>query len=71
VRAALAEQGRENDSSSLVDRAVMDLLYPTGGYSAETGGKMKNIRELTVAQVQLTPNSAVQLTLNSAVPARY
>ena len=44
-------QGRENDSSSLVDRAVMDLLYPTGGYSAETGGKMKNLRALTNAQV--------------------
>ena len=45
-------QGRENDSSSLVDRAVLDLLYPTGGYSAETGGKMKNIRALTIEQVR-------------------
>ena len=44
-------QGRENDSSSLIDRAVMDLLYPTGGYSAETGGKMANIRRLTNEQV--------------------
>ena len=44
-------QGRENDSSSLVDRAVLDLLYPTGGYSAETGGKMANLRTLTNAQV--------------------
>ena len=23
-------QGRENDSDSLVDRAILDLLYPTG-----------------------------------------
>ena len=44
-------QGRENNDSSLIDRAVQDLLYPTGGYSAETGGKMKNIRALTNAQV--------------------
>ena len=44
-------QGRENNDSSLVDRAVLDLLYPTGGYSAETGGKMANLRELTNAQV--------------------
>ena len=28
-----------------------DLLFPTGGYSAETGGKMKNLRALTNAQV--------------------
>ena len=40
-------QGRENDSSSLVDRAVLDLLYPTGGYSAETGGKLANLRPAT------------------------
>ena len=44
-------QGRENNDSSLVDRAVLDLLYPTGGYSAETGGKMANLRALTNAQV--------------------
>eukprot|EP00929_Paragymnodinium_shiwhaense_P095329 TRINITY_DN56406_c0_g1_i1.p1 TRINITY_DN56406_c0_g1~~TRINITY_DN56406_c0_g1_i1.p1 ORF type:complete len:1111 (+),score=243.87 TRINITY_DN56406_c0_g1_i1:93-3425(+) len=45
-------QGRENSGSSLVDRKVLDLLYPTGGYSAETGGKMSNLRELTNAQVK-------------------
>lgn len=32
-------QARENTSGSLVDRAVLSLLYPHGGYSAETGGK--------------------------------
>lgn len=45
------EQARENNSSSLVDRAVLDLLYPTGGYSSETGGKMHNLHTLTNAQV--------------------
>jgi len=45
-------QGRENNDSSLIDRAVQDLLYPAGGYSAETGGKMCNLRALTNAQVQ-------------------
>lgn len=44
-------QGRENTSGSLVDRKVLDLLYPEGGYSSETGGKMKNLRSLTNAQV--------------------
>jgi Zn-dependent M16 (insulinase) family peptidase len=45
-------QGRENSASSLIDRAVLDLLYPTGGLSAETGGKLKNLRTLTNAQVR-------------------
>ena len=45
-------QGRENSASSLIDRAVLDLLYPSGGYSAETGGKMSNLRTLTNAQVR-------------------
>ena len=42
----------ENDGSSLVDRAVLELLYPEGGYSAETGGKLANLRRLTNAQVR-------------------
>ena len=45
-------QGRENTSGSLVDRAVLDLLYSSGGYSAETGGKMANLHTLTNAQVR-------------------
>jgi len=50
-------QGRENDEGSLVDRAAMDLLYPDtaerkSGYSAETGGKMSNLRTLTVDTVR-------------------
>ena len=50
-------QGRENTEGSLVDRAAMDLLYPTTpdtpcGYSAETGGKMANLRTLTVDKVR-------------------
>ena len=45
-------QGRENTEGSLVDRAVLDLLYPNSGYSAETGGKMANLRKLTNSQVK-------------------
>jgi len=47
-------QGRENSEGSLIDRACMELLYPTGlcGYSAETGGKMENLRNLTVDKVR-------------------
>ena len=44
-------QARENSSGSLVDRAILELLYPVGGYSSETGGKMANLRSLTNAQV--------------------
>ena len=44
-------QGRENTEGSLVDRAVLELIYPGSGYSAETGGKMANLRKLTNAQV--------------------
>ena len=40
-------QGRENTEESLVDRALMDLLYPHGcGYSSETGGKLENLRRV-------------------------
>mmetsp|Transcript_12678 Transcript_12678/g.26729 ORF Transcript_12678/g.26729 Transcript_12678/m.26729 type:complete len:1186 (+) Transcript_12678:92-3649(+) len=53
-------QGRENSEGSLVDRVIMSLLYPdqtdkppyTCGYSAETGGKMANLRTLTVDKVR-------------------
>jgi len=49
-------QGRENNEGSLVDRACMDLLYPATpascGYSAETGGKMANLRTLDVNTVR-------------------
>mmetsp|Transcript_12885 Transcript_12885/g.19025 ORF Transcript_12885/g.19025 Transcript_12885/m.19025 type:complete len:457 (-) Transcript_12885:516-1886(-) len=45
-------QGRENSDGSLVDRAILDLLYPKDcAYSSETGGKMKNLRVLTNDQV--------------------
>ena len=30
---------------------MLELLYPHGGYSAETGGKMANLHSLTNAQV--------------------
>jgi len=46
-------QGRENSDGSLVDRAILDLLYPDPcGYSSETGGKMRNLRSLTNSQVR-------------------
>lgn len=51
-------QGRENSEGSLVDRAIMDLIYPhssdgqSTGYSAETGGKMSNLRTLDVDKVR-------------------
>ena len=31
---------------------MLELLYPEGGYSAETGGKLANLRTLTNAQVR-------------------
>ena len=46
-------QGRENKDGSLVNLALMNLLYPSAsGYSSETGGKMKNLRTLANSQVQ-------------------
>ena len=37
--------------NTLIERACQDLLFPNCGYSSETGGKMKNLRTLTNAQV--------------------
>ena len=47
-------QGRENQDGSLVDRAILDLLYPSDqcGYGSETGGILKNLRKLGNEQVQ-------------------
>ena len=54
-------QGRENTEGSLIDRAVMDLLYPkyeedgamrSCGYSAETGGKLSNLRNLDIDKIR-------------------
>ena len=46
-------QGRENTGSSLVNCALASLLYPdpSCGLDSETGGKMSNLRDLTVDQV--------------------
>jgi hypothetical protein len=55
IRKTIPFQGRENSAGSLVDRAVMELLYPDEfpcGYSAETGGKVAKIRALTVDKVR-------------------
>lgn len=59
-------QGRENTEGSLIDRAVLDLLYPkyystspgeegtplTCGYAAETGGKLSNLRTLDIHKIR-------------------
>lgn len=47
-------QGRENTGGSLVNQRLRELLYPDPacGYSSETGGMMKNLRDLTVGQVR-------------------
>ena len=34
-------QGRENGESSIVDRAILELLYPQGGYSVRTAVSMR------------------------------
>ena len=65
-------QGRENDQSSLADRACLDVLYPDPlcGYASETGGKMANLHKLKSLYVQarraqLNPDQAVaSLTLD-------
>ena len=42
-------QARENTGTSLVHNKMLHLLYPGEcGYHAETGGKMANLRSLTV-----------------------
>ncbi|KAJ8729556.1 hypothetical protein PYW08_001137 [Mythimna loreyi] len=40
-------QGRENTSYSRCDLQLLRAMYPGSGYSAETGGIMKNLREST------------------------
>ncbi|GBP23093.1 Uncharacterized protein C05D11.1 [Eumeta japonica] len=40
-------QGRENNASSKCDLRLLRAIYPNNGYSAETGGIMKNLREST------------------------
>ncbi|KAL7480138.1 hypothetical protein ACHAW6_005844 [Cyclotella cf. meneghiniana] len=62
-------QGRENSEGSLIDRAIMELLYPdyispnsdddsktakliSCGYSAETGGKLANLRNLNIEKIR-------------------
>lgn len=40
-------QGRENTSYSRCDLQLLRAMYPESGYSAETGGIMKNLRDST------------------------
>jgi Zn-dependent M16 (insulinase) family peptidase len=40
-------QGRENSGESLCHLSMLRSLYPNCGYSSETGGIMKNLREST------------------------
>lgn len=46
-------QGRENTGESLANMELLRALYPNHGYSKETGGIMKNIREnLTIESIR-------------------
>lgn len=40
-------QGRENSGESLCHLSMLRSLFPNCGYSSETGGIMKNLREST------------------------
>lgn len=40
-------QGRENSGESLAHYNLMQLAYSKSGYSAETGGIMRNLRTST------------------------
>lgn len=40
-------QGRESTGESRVHRELCRNMYPRSGYSSETGGIMKNLREST------------------------
>ncbi|XP_047041443.1 uncharacterized protein C05D11.1-like [Helicoverpa zea] len=40
-------QGRENNATSRCDLQLLRAMYPDSGYSAETGGIMKNLRTST------------------------
>lgn len=41
-------QGRENTGENIVEKHVLEKLYPGKcGYKSETGGVMKNLREST------------------------
>lgn len=43
-------QGRENTGESLISMELLRAMYPNSGYSSETGGIMKNLRESTTNQ---------------------
>ena len=47
-------QGRENSDGDLIERAVLNALYPDAqcGYASETGGSMQQLRSLTCAAVR-------------------
>ncbi|XP_049872194.1 uncharacterized protein C05D11.1-like isoform X2 [Pectinophora gossypiella] len=40
-------QGRENNADSRCELRLLRAMYPNSGYSSETGGIMKNLREST------------------------
>lgn len=41
-------QGRENTGENIVEKHLLEKLYPGKcGYKSETGGVMKNLREST------------------------
>lgn len=46
-------QGRENTSSDRLHHELLSTVFPGQcGYNAETGGKMKNLRELTIEKIR-------------------
>jgi Zn-dependent M16 (insulinase) family peptidase len=45
-------QGCENTSSSLTHETIMKTLYKGSGYEYNTGGKVQDLRDLTVQKVR-------------------
>ena len=84
VRQAKAYLTHTTDSDSLTLPCLalaclvcQDLLYPNSGYSSETGGKMKNLRTLTNAQVtkyhglNYRPENALLLVTGNVEEERF
>jgi Zn-dependent M16 (insulinase) family peptidase len=45
-------QGSENTSNSLTHERTMEMLFSGSGYEFNTGGRVKNLRDLTVEKVR-------------------
>jgi Zn-dependent M16 (insulinase) family peptidase len=57
-------QGRENQSSDLIELANIRLMFPaSSGYRSQTGGLMENLRVLKVETIrEYCPSCAMELT---------